>query len=437
MFHGLDYSAQLAQRVCVVVVAAFACIRLQWVRDALRGAETSWLHRLTMMLAFGGLGILATHSGIVMNVEERSVSVADWAAGSLSAGLGDRQAIVAFRDTMVLAGGLVGGPWVGLGAGLIAGYERSLLGGFAGLAGGLGTLLLGLFAGWARRFRPRRAATPAGAFAVAFIGSLLHRLLILILAKPYPLAMALTWEIMLPVALVNCLGCVLFIWVMRDLDKDRLEAELREAQWLKQEAELRALHAQVEPHFLNNTLTAIRALIRRDPDRAREYVVKLADFFEATRQSASANTITLREELEQLGRYLDFQHLRFGEKFHYRPANIPAGLLDCRLPPRSLLTLAENALVHGRRGEGFILRVEAEDRGDRLDVRVADNGCGIAPERLAKLGRAPVDSPRSNGMALHQLARSLELAFQGRAGLAIASTLGGGTEVVLTLPKEL
>jgi LytS/YehU family sensor histidine kinase len=447
LLHWLDYTVQLAPKVCMVVVAAFVCIRLRWVRGALRGAETSWFHRFMMMLAFGGLAILATHSGIVITIGQ-GVKVSEWPA----TGLRENQALVGFRDTMVLASGLIGGPWVGLGAGFISGLERHSLGGFAALASGLATLMLGGFAGWARRRRPRGATTPEGAFIVALFGTVLHRLFIMFSPEPHNWAMVLSLNIFIPVALVNSLGCVLFIWVMRDLDRDSLEIEVREAQLLKQQAELReqqalslkekaelrALRAQVEPHFLNNTLNAIRSLIRRDPGLAREYVFKLAAFFETTRRFSTANTITLRQELEQLDRYLDFQHLRFGEKFQYGLTHIPATLLDCQLPPHCLLTLAENALAHGRggRAKGFALQVFAEDLGDRYQLRVIDNGKGIAPERLAKLGKAPVESSRGNGTALHQLSKSLELAFSGLASLAIASQLGHGTEVTLTLPKE-
>ncbi len=432
LLHWLDYTSRLAPKVCMVVVAAFVCIRLRWVRDALRGAESSWFHRCMMMLAFGGLAILATHSGIVVTIGQ-GVKVTGWPA----TGLRENQALVGFRDTMVMAAGLLGGPWVGLGAGLMAGYERYGLGGFASLSSGVATVMLGVLAGWARQRWPHGATTTKGAFIVALVGTVLHRLIILHLSKPENLAIVLGLNIVIPVAVVNCVGCVLFIWVMRDLDRDILEAEVREAQLMKQEAELRTLRIQVEPHFLNNTFNAIRSLIRRDPNLAREYVVKLADFFDSTRRFASANTITLREELEQLGRYLDFQQLRFGEKFQYQPAEIPPALLDCHIPPLSLLTLAENSLVHGRvgRAEGFMLKLEAENRGNCWAVlRVADNGGGIAPERLAKLGKEPVESTNSNGVALCHLVKSLELAFHGHASLVITSEPGIGTEVVLTLP---
>ena len=436
----LDFTILLVPRLCVVVVAAFACIRLPWVRRAVRDLEASWKPRLMLALAFGGLGILATHSGILVNVD-KAVGIIEW---PVNARLNDHQAVVSFRDTLVMAGGLIGGPWVGFGAGLIAGAERYWLGGFVNGASGLSTLCLGVLAGWARYRRPHGATTPKGAFIIALFGTVVHRLFLIYFATPTPLATLLSLDIALPVAVVNCLGCVSFIWVIRDLDRDKLESELREAQCreqeahlLKQQAELCVLRAQVEPHFLNNTLNAIRSLIRIDPDRAREYVVKLADFFETTRRFAGANAIPLHEEMEQLGRYLDFQQLRFGERFVYLPADIPDELLDCCLPPHCLLTLAENALAHGMKdcASGFVIRVDAEDMGISLRLRVSDNGCGIAPERLAKLGKEPVDSPFSNGIALYQLASSLNLAFLGEASLTLASELGNGTEVVLTLPK--
>ena len=432
LLNSLNFIILLVPKVCVVVVAAFVLIRLRWVRQTLRGVETSWFHRLTMMLVFGGLAIFATHSGILVNVGQGLSIVAEWPAG----GLENNQALVAFRDTMVMVGGLIGGPWVGMGAGLMAGYDRYRLGGFGGLAGGIATFVLGTLAGWVRQRRPHGATTTQGAFIVALFGTTLHRLLIFIIPRPENWAIVLGLNIVIPVAVVNCVGCVLFIWVVRDLDRDILEAEVREAQLMKQEAELCALRSQVEPHFLNNTLNAIRSLIRLDPNLAREYVVKLADFFETTRRFARANTIPLREELDQLERYLDFQQLRFGEKFHYQLADIPPDLLDCRLPPLCLLTLAENALVHGRgsREEGFRLRLKAENQGNCWVLRVSDNGCGIAPGRLAQLGKQPVESPNSNGVALHHLANSLELAFHGRARIAFKSKPGIGTSVMLTLP---
>lgn len=202
-------------------------------------------------------------------------------------------------------------------------------------------------------------------------------------------------------------------------------------------AELRALHAQVEPHFLNNTLNAIHTLISIEPNKAAEYLGKLARFMNDTRLTASANSVTIEQELSQLARYLDFQQLRFPGKFVVHE-EVPTGLLAYQILPRSLQTLAENALLHGLRGhtEPLNISITAEDDGDTLQLCMTDNGCGIAPERLADLGQQAVHSASGSGSALYQINQSLQLAFDGKANLAIQSQLGLGTKVIMTLPKR-
>jgi two-component system sensor histidine kinase LytS len=109
------------------------------------------------------------------------------------------------------------------------------------------------------------------------------------------------------------------------------------------------------------------------------------------------------------------------------------------IAPRSLQTLAENALIHGRRGKTDILdiTIKGMDYGEMMQLSVLDNGYGISPERVEQLGKQPVKSEREGGgTALHQLSQSLDLAFNGRAKLDIHSQLGAGTEVILKLPKR-
>lgn len=423
----LDYTARLLQRLCVVVTAAFASIHLEWLRRALRGADAEWRHRLVAIAVFGLLGIVGTHSGLVFDVR-RSQVVVDWLPSGDT--LLESRAIVGFRDSMVLAAGLIAGPWVGLGAGAVAGGERYLLGGFSGTANATATLLIGLVAGLARRFWPHRAETPLGALVVALFGTGLQRILMLLMTKPYDDALLLAQKIFLPVVVVNSLACVLFIAIVRDLARERLEH-------LAHQAELRAWQARVEPHFLNNTLNAIKSLIRLDPDRARAYLVKLGEFFNETRGYAGENSITLGQELTQLRRYLLFQSLRFADALRFRE-DIPADLHGCRLPPRSLQTLVENALTHGFPAPTglFELSLNAAERDGVLVLKVRDNGRGIPPDRLADLGQRPVASEHGSGTALYQLAQALALVFEARARLAIESCPGVGTEVTLTLPKR-
>jgi LytS/YehU family sensor histidine kinase len=419
--HWLNNALELLQRVCVVMMAACVSMRVSFLRRALSNINTCWQYQLCTAVFFGILAIFGTHSGLIVDVRQGG-AIIDWASGFV-APLRQSYAIIGFRDLLVLAAGLFGGPWVGLGAGLLAGGERYHLGGFAGTVSAMATILQGLGAGLSRQFYPKWTITVKGILVVSILGTCLQKLMLFSFIQPHSDAIALVRETVVPVLIVNSLGCLLFFMVMKELDSDRLKME-------KQQAELRALHAQVEPHFLNNTFIAIQDLIDTTPETATEFV-------NSTRENASANAIPLATELKQLKCYLDFQNLRFPNKFRLID-EIPDNLLMYHIAPRSLQTLTENALLHGRRGKEGILDITLRgvDNGESLQLCVQDNGAGISPERLAQLGKQVVKSERGGGSALYQLTESLNLTFDGHATLTLHSELSAGTQVILQLPKR-
>lgn len=428
VIHWLNNALELLQRVCVVMMAACVSMRITPLRRAMRSIQTCWQYQLVTAVFFGLLAIIGTHSGLIVDVHKGG-AIIEWAS-ELSSPLKQSYAIIGFRDLMTLTAGLFGGPWVGLGAGLLAGWERYCLGSFAGTVSALATVLQGLGAGLFRQYRPQWTTTAHGILVVSVLGTCLQKVMLFSFLQPHADAVALVRETLVPVLVVNSLGCLLFFVVMKDLEGDQLKLEA-------QQAELRALQAQVEPHFLNNTLNAIQTLISIDPKTAAEYIVKLARFMDNTRQSAGANSIPLAEELSQLKYYLDFQNLRFPGKFRFHE-EVPDNLMAYHVSPRTLQTLAENALIHGRRGKTDVLdiTVKGVDYGDMMQLCVIDNGYGISPERVEQLGKQPVKSDLGSGSALYQIIQSLNLVFNGRAKLDIRSQLGVGTEVILNLPKR-
>lgn len=441
-----DITTRILPRLCVVVTVAFVAIRMEWLHKALRHADTDWRNLLVAILVFGLLGVVGNHSGFVFDLDLGGIEKG-WVGG----GLEERQAIFGFRDSMVMAAGLFAGPWVGLGAGAVAGGERYLLGGFSGPVNAVVTGLLGLIAGLARRSWHRWAETLSGALVLALLGTVLQRVLVLLLMMVNEPGSEDAWllakAIAVPMAVLNSLTCFLVIVIARDfrgLDRERLENRAHQAELHREraehrahQAELRAWQARVEPHFLNNALNGIKALILEDPDRARAYVAELGQFFNETRKHAGENSITLGEELTQLRRYVEFQPLLHNYNLRYR-ADVPAELQRYRLPPLSLQTLIENALTHGFPAPTgpSELCVEAEEREDSLVLKVRDNGRGIPPDKLADLGWRSVVSKHGSGTALYQLKQSLELAFGVSDPISIKSRPGIGTEVILTLPKR-
>jgi len=154
---------------------------------------------------------------------------------------------------------------------------------------------------------------------------------------------------------------------------------------LAQEAELRALRAQIHPHFLFNSLNSIVALIGSDAAEARRMSLLLADFLRAGLKVSSVETIPLVEELALLGNYLDIERIRFGPRLLVKQ-EIDEGSKACPVPPLLLQPLIENAVNHGIAGllEGGEISLHAERHGSGLLIRIV-NPCD--PDRPRSPGK--------------------------------------------------
>jgi hypothetical protein len=162
------------------------------------------------------------------------------------------------------------------------------------------------------------------------------------------------------------------------------EAEERaaEARVLAREAALRALKAQVNPHFLFNSLHSISALTGVDGGRAREMCILLADFLRASLGLGSRTTIPLREELALAKKYLAVEQVRFADRMTLRE-EIAGEALDCALPALLLQPLVENAVKHGVATVAHDGRIDmrAALRGNRLEISIENNFDPDAPPR--------------------------------------------------------
>lgn len=144
------------------------------------------------------------------------------------------------------------------------------------------------------------------------------------------------------------------------------------------EAELGALRANLQPHFVFNALTAVAALVDSDPARARTLVLRLADLLQSTYAGLNEERVPLAREMELLGAYLSVEQIRFGDRLRVQmDADGPAGQIA--IPPLILQPIVENAIKHGvapyaRNGE---VRVSAAVADGRLKVRVMDSGPGV------------------------------------------------------------
>ncbi|MEO7130495.1 MAG: histidine kinase [Dermatophilaceae bacterium] len=217
-------------------------------------------------------------------------------------------------------------------------------------------------------------------------------------------------------------------WVSGQLEL----AELDAAKTRLMEAEVRALRAQISPHFIYNSLTAIASFTRTDPDRARELLLELAEFTRYSFRKHGEYT-TLAEELRSIEAYLVIERARFGDRLAVTVRVAPE-VLPVVVPFLCLQPLVENAVRHGlegRPGRGT-LTIIAQDAGHDCLVTIEDNGSGEDPERVraALAGDHSLDS-----VGLANVDERLRAAFGDEYGLVIETAVGAGTRVIVRLPK--
>jgi sensor histidine kinase YesM len=219
------------------------------------------------------------------------------------------------------------------------------------------------------------------------------------------------------------------------ITRERYERELREQEIekLASEAELRALRAQINPHFLFNALTTIGYLIQTTPARALETLMRLTSLLRGVLRSEGEFT-TLGRELDIVEAYLDIEHARFEHRLRVR-FDVAPGLRDLRVPPLLLQPLVENAVKHGiaplRDGGEVVVSAQLAPAGAQpamLTLTVRDTGAGSTPEELERRQRS--------GVGLQNVERRLSCQYGERARLTADTAPGRGTTVTIVLPAD-
>jgi sensor histidine kinase YesM len=188
------------------------------------------------------------------------------------------------------------------------------------------------------------------------------------------------------------------------------------------EARLQVLQAQIEPHFLFNTLANVRRLYEQDRAAGRTMLDNLMRYLEIALPRMRHSESTLERDAEMVEAYLHIQQIRMGPRLAFS-IDIPADLRAHRVPPMMLLTLVENAVKHGINPlrKGGRIHVTARADGSRLNLRVADTGAGFAPGA-------------GGGTGLANVCARLAAQFGNRASFALENNDLGGATAIIALP---
>lgn len=560
-------------------MVAFLLSRLRSFRQIVH-QEHNRKEKMLLILIFGAFGVISNYTGIEIN--NGAIVSQTWQADV------DYDAAIANTRIMGVAiGGLLGGPIVGLGVGLIAGFHRLTLGGFTAEACAISTILAGLITGWlGRRFGIiGRNRSPWGAVAVGILMEIIQMGVILLIARPFEAASHLVEVIAIPMITINGLGTLIFIMIIQSIlmeeertralqthnalqiaqqtlpffrqglnfhscgeaakiilkatkadaisitdkeqvlahagaasdhhqpgqnmatlltkkviengkiliarsteeiqcyrencplqaaivvplqvrdetvgslklyfeDQDKLDQveqelaeglsklfstqlELAEAEWqqkLLKDAEVKALQAQVHPHFLFNAINTISSLVRTDAPKARKLLIQLGVFFRSNLQGARHLLIPLEKEIEHVDAYLSLEQARFPGKYEVE-FDIEPQLNHVLIPPFTLQPLVENAIRHAfsSKKQGNV-KVTAFMDQDKMILTTEDNGKGIPADLIQSLGKESVQSAEGTGTALWNIRKRIQEIYGLEGSFLIESEQDAGTKVTMTLP---
>jgi two-component system LytT family sensor kinase len=219
-------------------------------------------------------------------------------------------------------------------------------------------------------------------------------------------------------------GIMLKVW-----NALRIELKLEEQKRLLLEARLDALQRQINPHFLFNTLNSISALVRSQPELAREMTIKLANILRALLKDHDTY-VPLREELSFTDDYLDIEVVRFGTEKLKVEKEIDPRTLDVLVPSILLQPLIENSIKHGLEPRilGGTVTLRSRLEGDRVFIEVADDGVGM--------GNRPASALRRDGagIGMKNVEERLEVLYGNQASFRVVSNPGRGTLVSIEIP---
>lgn len=570
----------LTERMAIIVTLAFILTRTQAFKRMV-DQKLNNKTKIKLSLLFGLFGIMGTYAGIPVSSAQ---SYLLWVPNVNQI---DFDYVLAnLRSVGVIIGGLLGGPYVGLGAGIIAGGHRLLLGGFTATACGISPILEGLIAGYiGKKYGTGRITSIKTAFFTGLLLTTVHLALILILSQPFSKSMELVTLISIPMIFANSLGAALFVAIIRTVvhDEDRIEANQAQkilhiadkmlfylSQGLNQKssgeilkiiynatkvsaisitdqekilahiglgsdhhipgnsilttatqgvlntgemaivrskeeidcnypdcplvaaliyplkrndevigvlkfyflnpnqikpvdielaeglgnllshqlevaeaenqaklisiAEIKALQAQINPHFLFNSLNTIIALIRTNPDAARDLLTQLGSFIRKNLNSSQSELINLQQEIEHTRAFLNIEQVRFQDRLDIM-IDVEPGLEEVLIPPLTLQPLVENALKHGLKdvSSGGIVSIKICKVMDKVRVVIADNGVGIPIANIQKHLKQKTIS-NNLGLGLNNVHQRLIGHFGVKAGLDIKNALEGGTVITFELP---
>ncbi len=418
----LEIYSDIFQKFTFIILSAYLLIRQVWFRHFFTKIKSD----RAQTQAFISVGVLTGLGAVAAGLGYLRFGEADWAFLDLQ---------VVF--TILI--GILGGSKFGMISAVFAGIFRWMIGS-GRLAYFIILIAAGLIGSGVSKWQGQKMTNRRVALLAGVSGGLLHGIVIyrsfwnsidFSLLSGIIFSLAILESLALYVFVAVCLGA------MEDDERKKLEK-------LLPEMKLKFLQAQINPHFLFNTLNTIAAICSREKaEQARELVVKLSNYFRRIVKRED-ECVTLEEELKYIDSYLEIEKARYQDslKIHKDIRLGPRGL-KAELPVLIIQPMVENAIRHGLapKSGGGILEISACENGKVVEIIVKDNGVGIEPRKLKLIQTKHYEAPQDgheagSGIGLRNINERLKYHFGEPYQLTIQSEAGVGTVIRFDFPIE-
>ena len=393
----------MLERMAIITIFTYIIFQTDIIKHLVKD-EYDKKDKIIMIILFAVLSIIGTYSGIYITDKSLANS----------------------RPIGAIVAGYLGGPVVGIIVGIISGIHRYSLGGFTALACAISTVAEGAVGAGFRRIFKDKGLSPIIAGLAAVVAEITQMIIILIFTSDLEAAMLLVKKIAPPMIIINSVGVFLIVMVV-DRSKKLVDGEVKLVK-LKEEnkiAELKALKAQIEPHFLFNSLNVIGAYCRTDGEKARNLILNLSEYFRGTLE-IEGDFSTLQKELALVKAYVSIEEARFSNRLKVEFL-IDDTLLDIKFPILIIQPIVENAIKHGilKKIEGGTVKVIVRDEGHEVYVEICDDGVGFENS----------DNSTSTGLGLKNVRNRLKLLYGEKYDINIISS-NKGSSVSFCIPKN-
>jgi two-component system LytT family sensor kinase len=345
----------MLERMSIITIFTYIILQTNIMKYLVKD-EYNHKDKIIMIILFSILSILGTYFGIYIT----------------------DQSLANSRPIGAIVAGYLGGPIIGAIVGSISGLQRYSLGGFTAFACAVSTIIEGTIGGWFRKLFMKNGVNPLIAGLSAVVAEITQMIIILIFSNDINASIRLVKTIALSMIIINPLGVFLIVMVIGS-SKRLIDGEVNLVK-LKEEnkiAELKALKAQIEPHFLFNSLNIISAYCRTDGEKARNLILNLSNYFRGT-IDIEGDFTTLEKEVNLINAYLAIEQARFSNRLKVEFL-IDNGLLNIKFPILILQPIVENSIKHGilKKVDGGVVKILVRDSEDKVFVEISDNGVGF------------------------------------------------------------